>query len=279
MPALPSNNAVKLSLIVLVSFASLTLPLMGQPAPAPAPATTLTPPLVAELTASLDSLEREVLPALRSARDEASADTAAAQLEEAAPHIRLLAHILVNDLSVEEQKVVLPMLAPRLKQLLSQLDSCCSLSAELLSLKPSALGSARLARALTGLLDCLMGAPDGTTTPEDVPLALAEADAQIAAAGALLASLERLQDRNAVERELPTIRRQLEELRSLQLALSDNQRWSKTQLFLIMQRTRVRGAAVFSDLGKCTARLMGLTPPCYGSAELEALLTGLIRQR
>ncbi len=252
---------------------------MAQQADAPAPAVDSASALADELTVCFDCLERSVLPALRSVRDEASAEVAAAQLEQSAPHIRRLTHILMDDLSVEEQKVVLPMLAPRMQQLLSQLDNCCSISAELLTLKPAALGSERLALALTGMLDSLMGAPTGTTTKEDVPLALAEADAQLAAASALLASLERLQDRDAVERELPTIRKQLEELRSLQGGLSDSQRWSKAQLFLIMQRTRARGAGVISDLGKCTARLMGLTPPCYGSAELETLLTELLRQR
>ncbi len=236
-------------------------------------------PLATELEESLYSLERVVLPALRSAQDEASADAAAVQLEQAAPRIQRLSPILIDDLSVEEQKVVLPMLAPRMPQLLAQLDSCCSLSAELLSFKPAALGSENFARALTGLLDGLMGAPAGATSPEGVPLALAEADAQIAAANALLASLERLQSREAVERELPSVRAQLGELRSLQRALADSQRWSKTQLFLIMQRTRARGAEVFADLGKCTARLMGLTPPCYGSPELEALLTELLNKR
>ncbi len=248
---------------------------MGQDA-----APTIPPaPLASEVHESLNSLERTVLPALLSARDEESAAAAAEQLEKAAPHIRQLSHILVDDLSLDEQKVVLPMLAPRMQQLLSQLDSCCSLSAVLLSQKPVALGSERLARALTAMLDNFMGDPAGTTSADDIPLALAEADAQIAAASALLASLERLQDRDAVERELPTIRQQLEELRSLQHALSDSQRWSKTQLFLIMQRTRARGAAPIADLGKCTALLMGLTPPCYGSAELEALLTELLHKR
>ncbi len=253
---------------------------MGQQAPS---ADASTSPLVSELAESMSCLEREVLPALRSARDEQSADAAAGQLEQAIPHVRLLAHILVEDLSIEEQKVVLPMLAPRMKQLLGQLDSCCSISAELLSRKPAAFGSAHFATALTSLLDNLMGESAEPaakrTSPEDIPLALAEADAQLAAASALLASLERLQSRDAVERELPTIRRQLEELRSLQQGLSGPQRWSKTQLFIVMQRTRARGAEVIADLGKCTARLLGLTPPCYGSPELEALLTGLIQRR
>ncbi len=252
---------------------------MGQQGAVVIPPAVGAPLLASELEESLTSLERVVLPALRSARDEASADTAADELEQAAPHIQLLSHILVDDLSLEEQKVVLPMLAPRMQQLLGQLDSCCSLSAELLSLKPAALGSARFAQALTGLLDLLMGSTAGTTRAEDVPLALAEADAQIAAANALLASLERLQSPDAVERELPSIREQLGKLRSLQQALGNAQRWSKTQLFLIMQRTRARGTVVFSDLGKCTARLMGLTPPCYGSAELETLLAELLNQR
>ncbi len=266
---------------LLTLAAALTLPLPGQEAgdAAAAEATAAAAPLASELAACFESLGREVLPALRSARDEASADDAAGQLEQAMPHIRLLAHILGDELSTEEQKIVLPMLAPRMHQLLGQLDSCCSLSAELLSLKPAALGSERLAAALTHMLDGLMGAPSGTTTPADIPLALAEADAQIAAASALLASLERLQSRDAVERELPTIREQLGELRSLQRALSDTQRWSKAQLFIIMQRTRARGAAVFTDLGKCTARLFDLTPPCYGSEELGALLTTLYQQR
>ncbi len=231
---------------------------------------------VSDLTESFNCLERSVIPALLSVRDEASADTAAAQLENAPRHIRRIAHVLVDDLSLEEQKIVLPMLAPRMQQLLAQLDSCCSRSADLLSHKPAALGSERLAHALTKLLDSLMGVPEGTTTPEDIPLALAEADAQVAAAGALLSSLERLQDKDSVDRELPTIRTQLDDLRALQRALSDTQRWSKVQLFLIMQRTRERGSAVFADLGKCTALLMGQTPPCYGSAELEMLLTELL---
>ncbi len=264
---------------LLLLAVSLALPLMAQQQVAEAP----TAPLVSELSESLESLEREVLPALRAARDRDTADAAAQQLEQAAPHIRQLAHILVDDLSVEEQKQVLPMLAPRMKQLLAQLDSCCSLSAELLSLKPSALGSERFALALTSLLDTFMGVPanatTGRTAPEDVPLALAEADAQIAAASALLASLERLQDRDAVDRELPSIREQINELRSLHRALSNPQRWSKTQLFLIMQRTRARGAEVIADLGKCTARLMGLELPFYGSAELEELLSGLIQRQ
>ncbi len=264
--------------ILSAMAALLALPLAAQQVPA-SPAV----PLVSELSDSLNSLERVVLPALRSARDEQSAEAAAEQLEQAAPHIHRLAHILVDDLSLEEQKQVLPMLAPRMQQLLSQLDICCSMSAELLSLKPSALGSERLARALTAMLDCFMGvhhdAATGRTAPDGVPLALAEADAQIAAAGALLASLERLQSREAVERELPTLREQLGELRSLQRDLSDSQRWSKTQLFLIMQRTRTRGSAVIADLGKCTARLMSLTPPCYGSEELETLLTELLHKR
>ncbi len=247
---------------------------MGQQA-----ATQATAPLVSEVTDSLDTLERIVLPALRSVRDEQSADAAAEVLEQATPRIRQLIHFLAEDMSVEEQKVVLPMLAPRMNQLLGQLDSCCGMSAELLSHKPAALGSERLALALTGMLDCFMGVPQGTTTTEDIPLALAEADAQLAAASALLASLERLQDKDAVERELPTIRKQLEELRALQRGLGDPQRWTKVQLFLVMQRTRARGAAIISDLGKCTARLMDLTPPCYGSSELEELLTELLRKR
>ncbi len=263
-------TAVKTTFIL--SLATLCLPLAAQE---PAPAT----PSVEVLTESFNCPERVVLPALLAARDEASAETAAAQLEQAVPHIRRLAHILMDDLSVEEQKAILPMLAPRMQQLLSQLDSCCSMSAELLSQKPAALGSARLAAALADLLDSLMGEPCGTTRAEDIPLALAEADAQIAAASALLASLERLQDADAVERELPSIRCQLEELRALHRELGDTQRWSKTQLFLIMQRTRDRGTAVFADLGKCTALLMGLTPPCHGSAELEALLTELLQKR
>ncbi len=280
---MPPHPAMNSSLLLPLAAAVLALPLAGQQPAASIPPSGSTPaPLVTELTESLNSLEREVLPALRSACDEASAEAAAVRLENAAPHIRLLAHILVDDLSVDEQKEVLPMLAPRMQQLLAQLDSCCSLSAELLSNKPAALGSERFARALTAMLDSFMGVPQGAetgrTNAEDIPLAIAEADAQIAAAGALLASLERLQDRDAVERELPTIRRQLEELRALQRDLSDTQRWSKTQLFLIMQRTRARGAAVIADLGKCTALLMGLTPPCHGSAELEALLTELLRQ-
>ncbi len=266
---------MKLSLILGLTVAALTLPLMGQEAEADAGATSQ---LVSEFTLSCNSLERVVLPALLSVRDEASAEAAAAQLENAAPHIRRLAHVLVDDLSVEEQRVLLPMLAPRMQQLLSQLDSCCSLSAELLCQKPAALGSERLAHALTTLLDSLMGVPAGTTTPQDVPLALAEADAQIAAASALLASLERLQNSDDVARELPTIHEQFGELRSLHRALSDNQRWSKVQLFIIMQRTRERGTPVFADLGKCTAMLMNLTPPCYGSAELEALLTALLQK-
>ncbi len=264
--------------LLTLAAASLALPLQGQQESAPKTQAALE----SELTESLNSLERTVLPALRSARDEASAEAATLLLEQAMPHIHQLAHILVDDLSAEEQKVVLPMLAPRMKQLLGQLDSCCSLSAELLSYKPAALGSERFAHALTNMLDSFMGvspeATTGRTAPEDIPLALAEADAQIAAASSLLASLERLQDKDAVERELPTIREQLDELRSLQHALSNTQRWSKTQLFIIMQRTRARGAAVFTDLGKCTARLMGLTPPCYGSSELEALLTELLQQ-
>ncbi len=259
----------------------LVLPLAAQQPEAVAP--TQTEPIVSELEESLSSLERVVLPALRSARDEATADAAALQLTQATPQLHRLAHYLMEDLSLEEQKVVLPMLAPRMPLLLSQMDSCCSMAADLLCLKPAALGSERFARALTELLDSLMGVPAGATTgrtaPEDVPLALAEADAQLAAASALLASLERLQDCDAVERELPSIREQLGELRSLQRALADSQRWSKTQLFLIMQRTRARGTAIFTDLGKCTGRLMGLTPPCYGSTELEALLTELIQQR
>ncbi len=265
-------------ILLLTLAAAQALPLAAQQ-----PAEEASAPLVSELAESLESLEREVLPALRSARERESAEAAAAQLEQATPHLRQLAHILVDDLSVEEQKQVLPMLAPRMKQLLGQLDSCCSLSAELLSHKPSALGSERFARALASLLDIFMGVPadatTGHTTPEDVPLALAEADAQIAAAGALLASLERLQDRDAVERELPSIREQINELRSLHLALSNPHRWSKTQLFLIMQRTRARGAEVIADLGKCTARLMGLNPPFYGSAELEELLSGLMQRQ
>ncbi len=267
----PTNTIVKLFRILAAAL--LALPLTAQE-----PATASNAPLETVLTESLESLEREALPALRSARDEASAHAAAVQLEQAIPHIRLLMHILADELSVEEQKVVLPMLAPRMTQLLGQLDSCCSMAADLLCLKPAAHGSERLATTLATLLDTFMGAPAGTTTPQDIPLALAEADAQLAAASALLASLERLQSPDAVERELPTVQKQLEELRSLQIALSDTQRWSKSQLFLIMQRTHTRGAAIMVDLGKCTARLMGLTPPCYGSPELETLLNELIQQ-
>ncbi len=258
----------------------MAAPLVGQEAPALPPAEA---PAVSELSESFDCLERIVLPALRSACDEPSADAAAAQLEAAMPHIRLLAHVIADDLSVDEQRVVLPMLAPRLKQLLSQLDICCSMSAEFLSNKPTALGSERFAAALSTMLDGFMGVPEGAasghTQPEDIPLALAEADAQLAAASALLSSLERLQNRDDVEREMPTLREQLGELRSLQRGLADPQRWTKTQLFLIMQRTRERGAAVISDLGKSVALLMELDPPCHGSAELEALLTELLRKQ
>ncbi len=269
------------SILTLLAASCLALPLAAQQ-PAAAAASS-TAPIVAELEDCLSTLERVVLPALRSARDEATADAAALQLAQASPQLHRLAHYLMEDLSLEEQKVVLPMLAPRMPLLLSQMDSCCSMAAELLCLKPAALGSESFACALTEMLDSLMGvpagAPTGRTAPADVPLALAEADAQLASASSLLASLERLQDRDAVERELPCIREQLGELRSLQRALADTQRWSKTQLFLIMQRTRVRGRDIITDLGKCTGRLMGLTPPCYGSAELEALLTELIQQR
>ncbi len=249
---------------------------MGQE---PSDATTQAAQLASGLADSLDCLERTVLPALRSARDRESADAAATRIEQATPHIHRIAHVLVDDLNVEEQKQVLPMLAPRMKQLLYQLDSCCRISASLLLHKPAAFGSESLTLALTRMLDSFMGvapaAELGHTTPESIPLALAEADAQIAAASALLSSLERLQDREAVDRELPTIATQLDELRSLHRALSDSRRWSKTQLFLIMQRTRERGGEVVTDLGKCTARLLGMNPPCYGSSELEALLTAL----
>ncbi len=274
------NNVRTSLLLTLAAAASLTLPLMGQQEAASAPPAS---PLVSELSASLDSLERVVLPALRSARDKESADAAALRLEQASPHIHQLAHILVDDLSVEEQKQVLPMLAPRMQQLLGQLDTCCSMAAELLCEKPAALGSENFARALTDMLDSFMGLhPEttaGRTKAEDIPLALAEADTLIAGASSLLASLERLQSPEAVERELPTIREQLDELRALHRALSNTQRWSKTQLFIIMQRTRARGAEVMADLGKCTARLMNLNPPFYGSEELERLLTGLIQRQ
>ncbi len=268
---------MKAPVILLLAAATLSLPLMAQqPAAAPAPAAQL----ATELAESLDCLERTVLPALRSARDRDSAEAAALRIEEAAPHLRRIAHVMVDDLSLAEQQQVLPMLAPRMKQLLYQLDSCCRLSANLLCTKPAACGSERLAAALTHMLDCLMGVPAyaerGHTDPESIPLALAEADAQVAATAALLASLERLQNRDAVERELPTIQQQLNDLRALHRDLSDPQRWSKTQLFLIMQRTRERGSATVTDLGKCAARLLGMDPPCYGSAELEQLLTGLL---
>ncbi len=264
-------------LLTAAAAGILVLPLAGQQAPQPVSQATQ---LAEQLPESLDCLERMVLPSLRAACDRESAEAAALCIDEAAPHIQRIAHVLVDDLSLEEQKQVLPMLAPRMKQVLYQLDSCCRLSANLLSSKPAACGSEHLTRSLTHMLDSFMGvSPDavrGRTNPEDIPLALAEADAQIAAASALLASLERLQGREAVDRELPTIRHQLNELRSLQQALSDTQRWSKTQLFLIMQRTRERGGVVVTDLGKCTARLLSMEPSCYGSGELESLLTGLL---
>ncbi len=265
-------------LLLLAASASLVLPLPGQQSDGVGQ-----PPaanIADELARSIDSLENTVLPALRSAHDQQSADAAALRLQNVQPHVQRLAHVLVEDLSIEEQEQVLPLLAPRMKQLLAQLDTCCRLSAKQLSIKPAAYGSEMYAQALTDMLDSFMGVPagaeNGRTNPADIPLALAEADAQLAAASALLASLERLQSRDAVDRELPTIRRQLDELRSLHAALSDTQRWSKTQLFLIMQRTRTRGNEIVTDLGKCTARLMGLNPPCYGSSELESLLTGLL---
>ncbi len=263
-----------LSLIAAL-VAALILPLEGQEG-APAP-------LAPGLAESFDSLEKAVLPALRSAQDRASADAAALQLELAAPHLRQISHVLVDELSPEEEQQVLPLLAPRMQPLMAQLDDCCRLSAALLSDKPAAYGSELLTRALASMLDTLMGVPpgseEGRTAPAGIPLALAEADAQLAAASSLLASLERLQSAEAVERELPSIRAQLEELRALQRALADSSRWSKTQLFLIMQRTKVRGAEIIADLGKCTSRLMGLTPPCYGSVELEKLLTGLLNNQ
>ncbi len=265
-------------LLTLASASSLVFPLAGQQEVAAA--TPAAAPFAAELARSINSLEMVVLPTLRSARDEESADAAAAELEQVAPQIRQLALVLAGDLTPEEERQVLPLLAPRMKRLLSQLDNCCRLSAEILSRKPAAYGSERFAAALTDVLDTFMGvpagAPSGRTNPADIPLALAEADAQLAAAVSLLASLERLQSREAVDRELPTISQQLNDLRALHRDLSDPQRWSKTQLFLIMQRTRTRGTAIITDLGKCTARLMGLNPPCYGSAELESILSGLL---
>ncbi len=234
----------------------------------------------AAVAKSLECMSSSVLPALEGVSDGASAEQAAAKLMEAAPQVRLLAHVLLEDLSREEQEAVLPQLAPRMKELLAQLDSCCRLSAELLSHKPSAYGSEALARALTGLIDIFMCDLDaegrGRTDPADVPLALAEADAQVSALNALLASLERLQELEAVERDLPAIRRQVEELRNLQRRLADSSRWSKTLLFLVMQRTRARGADAIADLGRCTARLLGLDPPCYGSAELQQILGTLV---
>ncbi len=266
---------MKMPLLFALASAAV-LPLMGQE-----PEDARVAPITANgLEDSLNCLETVVLPALLSATDRESADAAAIRLEQSAPHIRQLAHVLVEELTPAEEQEVLPLLAPRMKGILSQLDRCCRRSAELLSDKPAACGSESLTRALTGMLDNFMGIPatatERRTDPAGIPLALAEADAQLASASALLASLERLQSAEAVERELPTIRKQLEELRSQQEALSDSTRWTKTQLFLIMQRTRTRGVEIVTDLGKSTAALMGLNPPCYGSAELEAILTKLL---
>ncbi len=232
------------------------------------------------LEESLGCMLTVVLPALEGVNDRASAEAAVSKLEQAIPNLQLITHVLTAELTREEEALYLPIIAPRMKELLSQLDTCCRLSAEMLCSKPQAYGSERLALALTSLLDMFMyeqgSEGKGRTLPQDIPLALAEADAQVAAMHALLASLERLQGPESVEAELPAIREHIGKLRALQQGLADTTRWSRTELFLIMQRTKQRGAAATTDLGKCVARLMGLTPSCYGSAELEELLHSLI---
>ncbi len=269
------NQLLSLSLAASLSLSGIVCcaPAMAAQPAAPAPAD--------RLEEGLGCMVTVVLPALQSVSDKASADAAVTKLEQAIPHLQLITHVLTAELTPEEERRYLPVIAPRMKQLLAQLDTCCRLSAEMLSSKPQAYGSERLALALTALLDTFMyeqGQSDtkGRTLPQDVPLALAEADAQVAAMHALLASLERLQSPEAVAAELPAIREQIAKLRALQQGLADSTRWSRTQLFLIMQRMKQRGGEASTDLGKCVAHLMGLEPSCYGSAELEALLGSLI---
>ncbi len=238
------------------------------------------PASAAALEDSLGCMLTVVLPALEGVQDRASAEAAVTKLEQAIPDLQLITHVLTAELSREEEALYLPVIAPRMTELLAQLDTCCRLSAEMLCSQPQAYGSERLAFALTGLLDTFMderGLPGKVRTlPQDIPLALAEADAQVASMHALLASLERLQSREMVEAELPAIREQIAKLRSLQQGLADSSRWSRTQLFLIMQRTKLRGAEATMDLGRSVARLLGLSPACYGSTELETLLNALI---
>ncbi len=263
----------KLFLTLLAAGCCLTAPLCAAPAATAQPAPL---PSADKLEESLHYMVSVVLPSLEAISDKASAEAAVVKLEEARPHLLLITHVLMDELSREEESLYLPIVAPRLSQLLAQLDTCCRLSAEMLSSKPQAFGSERLAHALTGLLDTFTTGGESSTQPEDIPLALAEADAQIAAMHALLASLERLRDAATVAQELPTIRAQMDSLRAIQQGLADSSRWSPTQLFLIMQRMKQRGAEVSTDLGKSAAHLMGQSPSCFGSAELEELLGSLI---